>query len=161
MSYTIGEVAKLIGESPHTLRYYAKEGLLPFGTRNENGVRIFEESDLQVFYAIKCLKKAKMPLQEIRQFVQYYLEGDGTIPQRLALFKKQRDAVAQELKDLQEVYENLTFRCWFFTEAEKAGTVQIKKNLDMLNIPEDMRPLVKKYGKSLALDHAAETGDGD
>ena len=82
-------------------------------------------------------------------------------PPAARLFKKQRDAVAQELKDLQEVYENLTFRCWFFTEAEKAGTVQIKKNLDALDIPEDMRPLVKKYGKSLALDHAAETGDGD
>lgn len=161
MSYTIGEVAKIIGESPHTLRYYAKEGLLPFGTRNENGVRIFEENDLQVFYAIKCLKKAKMPLQEIRQFVRYYLEGDGTISQRLALFEKQRDEVARELQELQEVYENLTFRCWFFAEAEKAGTVQIKNHLEALDIPENMRPLVEKYGKSLALGHLPEKQDKD
>lgn len=156
MSYTIGEVAKMIGESPHTLRYYAKEGLLPFGSRNENGVRIFQENDLQVFYAIKCLKKAKMPLNEIRLFVQYYLEGDRTISQRRALFEKQREVVVKELQDLQEVYDNLTFRCWFFAEAEKAGTVQIKHHLEQLDIPGDMLPLVKRYGKSLLLNHDAE-----
>lgn len=65
--------------------------------------------------------------------------------------------MAKELQDLQEVYENLTFRCWFFAEAEKAGTVQIKHHLETLDIPKKMLPLVKKYGKSLLLEHTNET----
>ena len=82
----------------------------------------------------------------------------GLIPfSSSALFEKQRDIVAKELQDLQEVYENLTFRCWFFAEAEKAGTVQIKHHLETLDIPKKMLPLVKKYGKSLLLEHTNET----
>lgn len=30
MTYTIGEMAKLLDVAPSTLRYYDKEGLLPF-----------------------------------------------------------------------------------------------------------------------------------
>lgn len=151
MAYTIGEIAKIIGESPHTLRYYAKIGLLPFGSRNESGNRIYEETDLEIFYAIKCLKKARMPLEQIGQFVRYYLEGDATIPQRREMFVRQRDIVKKELEEMQEVYDNLRFRCWFFNEAEKAGTVQIKQDLSTLEIPDAIKPLVNKYGSSLRL----------
>ena len=153
MAYTIGEIAKIIDESPHTLRYYAKIGLLPFGSRNENGIRIYEEKDLEFFYVIKCLKKAKMSLEQIRKFILYYLKGDSTIPQRHELFLQQRDIVKKELEELQEVYNNLQFRCWFFSEAEKAGTVHIKEILSKIDVPEEMKPLVEKYGDSLQLGH--------
>lgn len=153
MAYTIGEIAKIIDESPHTLRYYAKIGLLPFGSRDENGIRIYEEKDLEIFYAIKCLKKAKMPLEQIRKFVLYYIEGDSSISERHKLFLQQLAIVKKELEELQEVYNNLQFRCWFFSEAEKAGTVQIKKDLSKLEIPEEIKPLVEKYGDSLKLGH--------
>lgn len=153
MAYTIGEIAKIIDESPHTLRYYAKIGLLPFGSRDENGIRVYEEKDLEIFYAIKCLKKARMPLEQIRKFVIYYLKGDSTIPQRHKLFLQQRDIVKKELDELTEVYNNLQFRCWFFSEAEKAGTVQIKQNLAKMDIPEEIKPLIEKYGDSLKLGH--------
>ena len=33
MFYTIGEMAKKMGVAPSTLRYYDKEGLLPFVER--------------------------------------------------------------------------------------------------------------------------------
>lgn len=153
MAYTIGEIAKIIDESPHTLRYYAKIGLLPFGSRDENGIRVYEEKDLEIFYAIKCLKKAKMPLEQIRKFVLYYIEGDSSISERHKLFLQQLAIVKKELEELQEVYNNLQFRCWFFSEAEKAGTAQIKKDLSKLEIPEEIKPLVEKYGDSLKLGH--------
>lgn len=34
MTYTVGEMAKLLGLPPSTLRYYDKEGLLPFVARS-------------------------------------------------------------------------------------------------------------------------------
>ena len=37
MFYTIGEMAKKMGVAPSTLRYYDKEGLLPFVERSGGG----------------------------------------------------------------------------------------------------------------------------
>jgi len=45
MYYTIGEIAKKVNISPHTLRFYAKEGLLPFVERSESGIRMFKDED--------------------------------------------------------------------------------------------------------------------
>ena len=71
MSYTIGQIAELIHESTYTLRYYSKEGLLPFEKRNEHGIRVFEKEDLELFNVIKCLKATHMPIKEIKKFVHW------------------------------------------------------------------------------------------
>lgn len=47
MSYTIGQLAEKMNISAHTLRCYDKEGLLPFVTRSTNGIRMFDESDIE------------------------------------------------------------------------------------------------------------------
>ena len=52
MTYTIGEMAKLLDVAPSTLRYYDKEGLLPFMERTENGIRIFKDSDYEILKII-------------------------------------------------------------------------------------------------------------
>ena len=88
MLYTVSEMAKKLGVAPSTLRYYDKEGLLPFVERSSGGVRMFKESDLSWLSIIQCLKKTGMPIREIRKFVDWCLvdwclQGDDTIAQRL------------------------------------------------------------------------------
>ncbi|WP_418804817.1 MerR family DNA-binding transcriptional regulator, partial [Phascolarctobacterium sp.] len=39
MYYTVCEVAKRLNLSPHTIRFYSKEGLLDFVERDQNGNR--------------------------------------------------------------------------------------------------------------------------
>ena len=46
VSYSISEVAKMMGVTPSTLRYYDQEGLLP-NIKRKNGVRVFEEEDFK------------------------------------------------------------------------------------------------------------------
>ena len=46
MVYKIGQVAKKLGISAHTLRFYDKEGLLPNVKKNSAGIRVFNEADL-------------------------------------------------------------------------------------------------------------------
>lgn len=44
MGYSIGQVAKKTGLTAHTLRYYEKEGLLPFVRKNGSGAaRVFRQ----------------------------------------------------------------------------------------------------------------------
>ena len=46
MIYTVGEMAQKLGVPASTLRYYDKEGLLPFVERSSGGIRMFRENDL-------------------------------------------------------------------------------------------------------------------
>ena len=41
MGYSIGQVAKKTGLTDHTLRYYEKEGLLPFVRKTARGCACF------------------------------------------------------------------------------------------------------------------------
>ena len=61
MYYTVGETACRLGVAASTLRYYDKEGLLPFVERSSGGIRMFKESDFEWLSIIECLKKADIP----------------------------------------------------------------------------------------------------
>ena len=84
MFYTVGEMAKKLNVAPSTLRYYDKEGLLPFVERSGGGIRMFKDSDFEWLSIIECLKKTGMPIKEIKHFIDWCIEGDSTIDQRLA-----------------------------------------------------------------------------
>lgn len=55
--YTVGEMAKRLGISASALRYYDREGLLPFVERSGSGMRMFKDSDYEWLQIIECLKK--------------------------------------------------------------------------------------------------------
>lgn len=57
MGYTVGEMAKMIEVPASTLRYYDKQGLLPFVERSPGGIRLFQEKDYEWLQIIICLKK--------------------------------------------------------------------------------------------------------
>lgn len=75
MVYTIGEMAKMLGVPASTLRYYDKEGLLPFVERSSGGIRQFQESDIEWLRVIGCMKKAGMSIKDIRQELKQQPEG--------------------------------------------------------------------------------------
>ena len=97
MGYSIGQVAKKTGLSTHTLRYYEKEGLLPFVRKNGSGLRVFADSDIGWLEMIECLKGVGMPLKGIKQYIDWYREGDTTLPERLEMFKRQKQNLEQQM----------------------------------------------------------------
>ena len=66
MAYTVGEMAKILHVAPSTLRYYDKEGLLPFVERSSGGIRLFKDSDFEWLSMIECMKQTGMPIKEIK-----------------------------------------------------------------------------------------------
>ena len=84
------------------LRYYDKQGLLPFLKRNEKGDRVFDESALKFLEMILCLKNTGMPLKEIKQFVEWSMNGEGTLPQRLDMMKQQEASVLKQIQDTEQ-----------------------------------------------------------
>jgi len=147
MYYTIGEIAKKINVSPHTLRFYAKEGLLPFVERSESGIRMFKDEDFQWLTIIECLKKTGMPIKDIKTYMDWLIEGDSTIDKRLEMFKKQKEAVEKQIEELKETLKLLEYKCWYYETAKKAGTCAVLNTIKMEDIPEEIRPVKENLKK--------------
>lgn len=139
MIYTVGEMAKLLGVPASTLRYYDKEGLLPFVERSPGGTRIFQEKDYEWLQVIECLKKTGMPLKDIRTYIEMAMEGDETIQSRLELIYRQREAVRAQMAELQKTLDTLDFKCWYYETAKEAGTTAVPRNMPLEEIPEQYR----------------------
>ena len=138
MAYTVGEMAKRLDVPASTLRYYDKEGLLPFVARSPGGMRMFQDADLEWLKVIGCLKKAGMSIKNIRVYIELAMQGDETIDQRLELFRNQR------LTELQETMETLEYKCWFYETAQEAGTVVAPQSMTVEDIPEEHRKTYRR-----------------
>lgn len=141
MSYTIGEVAEKMALTPYTLRYYEREGLLPFVERNANGIRIFKEADLGVLRLIECLKAAGMPIKGIKTFIDWYMEGDSTLEQRRDMFYDRKRILEEQLDSLKKTLDAINYKCWFYDTAIAAGTASVPRNMKPENLPKEIRIL--------------------
>lgn len=144
MFYTVGEMAKKLNVAPSTLRYYDKEGLLPFVERSSGGIRMFQDSDFEWLSIIECLKKTGMPIKEIKRFIDWCIEGDSTIDKRLALIDQQREAVLHQLKQIQDTLDMLDYKHWYYETAKKAGTCDVHKTMPEADIPEKYHAVIKR-----------------
>lgn len=153
MSYTIGQVAKKTGISAYTLRYYDREGLMPFVKRNASGRREFTDENLDLIDLITCLKHTGLQLSEIREFIQLTMQGDATLPTRLNIFKQQQEAVRKQIEQSKKYLAKLDYKVRFFTAACEAGTeAAVSGNCEMPDQPIviDDRLRIKKSPRSLA-----------
>ena len=139
MIYTVGEMAKVLNVNTSTLRYYDSEGLLPFVERSSGGMRMFSEKDYEALMVINCLKKSGLSIREIKQFIEWAMQGDETIEQRLELFTTRREAVVKQIAELQQTLQLLNYKCWYYEVAKEAGTEDAVKNIPLEDIPEDIR----------------------
>ena len=141
MVYTVGEMAKLLEVPSSTLRYYDKEGLLPFVERSSGGIRMFQETDFEWLQIISCMKKAGMSIRDIRQYIELAMQGDDTIGLRLQMFRRQRDALKAQIAEMERTLETVEYKCWFYETAQAAGTVDVPKNMPDDKVPERFRAI--------------------
>ena len=123
--YTIKDAARIMNVPASTIRYYDKEGLLPFIERQESGCRVFSEKNMEALRIIDCLKKTGMSIKEIRQFSQWLEQGDASLRQRYEMFLERRRVVEEQLAKLQEVLNTINYKCWYYERAIAAGTEKI------------------------------------
>lgn len=144
MLYTVGEIAKVLGVPASTLRYYDKEGLLPFVERSSGGIRMFSQKDYEWLKVIECLKQSGLSIREIRNFIHMAMEGDSSLSGRLELFQTRRDAVKKQLEDMQETLALLEYKCWYYEQAMKDGTEEKVRSLSPEQLPQIYREIQEK-----------------
>lgn len=144
MAYTVSEMARLLGIPASTLRYYDKEGLLPFVKRSPGGIRMFQEKDYEWLKMIGCLKRAGMSLKDIREYILLSLQGDSTIAQRLELFRKQKETLTRQMEELKQTMQALDDKCWYYETAAESGSPEAPVNMSAAQVPDQFCCLVKK-----------------
>ncbi|WP_429472341.1 MerR family transcriptional regulator [Neobacillus sp. B4I6] len=127
-TYSISEVAKELNLTVYTLRYYDKEGLIPFVERTPSGIRVFKESDIDALKVIECLKATGMPIKEIKTFIDWCSDGNSTLQQRYDMFLDRKAHVEAQMEELKKTMEVIEHKCLYYKTALDAGTEDIHKN---------------------------------
>lgn len=136
--FTIGQVSEMFGLPISTLRYYDKQGLFPKMQR-VSGIRKFSDSEIEALRIIECLKKSGLEIKDIKQFMNWCIEGSSTYPQRKELFEKQRQTVEVEIEHLNKVLDMLKFKCWYYEQAIQNGDEEKLRAMIPDNLPEEIK----------------------
>lgn len=125
MNYTIKQVAEKMGITVTTLRYYDKEGLLPFVDKKPNGTRVFKDEDFEGLAMITCMKNSGTPIKDIKIYMDLCEEGDSTLKERLEFFCERKEVVQRQIDELNKVMENINHKVWYYETAIESGTEAI------------------------------------
>ena len=104
----IGEVAKLIGISPKTIRYYHEIGLLAEPKRTGGGYRLYTAQDLLRLQRIRRLRSLGLSLYHIKEIL-----GENDIEQEIMLRNALQSLVEElttqiiKLEERRELLKNL------------------------------------------------------
>ena len=119
MGYTVKAMAEKSKLSPHVLRYYEKEGLLPHVKRTKGGIRHYSDEDLEWLGLICCLKNTGMSIKQIRDFVDLSLQGEETLKDRCEMLIEHRHEVEAHIKEMNRHLEVVDHKIAYFSNQYK------------------------------------------
>ena len=80
-----------------------------------------------------------LPIKDIKTFIDWCVEGDATIGQRLGLIDRQRQRVLEQIQQLQETLQVLDYKHWYYEKAREAGSCAIHDSLTEADVPAPLR----------------------
>lgn len=114
MEYSIKEAAQHLGLTPHTLRYYEQEGLLPALKRDQHNNRIYSEGDIEWLRFIRCLRDTDMSIAEMKNFVELSLQGEHTVKERLQILQEHKRHIEEKLVEMTGFLEKINGKvAWY------------------------------------------------
>ena len=116
MGYSVKAMAEKVNLSPHVLRYYEKEGLLPHVKRTQGGIRHYSDEDMEWISLICCLKNTGMSIKQIREFVALSEKGDCTLKQRCDMLIAHKSDVEEQMRQMQKHIDKVTHKIAYFTD---------------------------------------------
>ena len=135
--YTIKDVSEKIGLSASAIRYYDKEGLLPFVHRSAGGYRLFCDKDINLLEVIECLKKTNMPIKDIKRFTECIRMGDDSLEERYEMFIERKKIVENQIEELKRTLEVIEYKCRYYKTALIAGTEAIHNDCECEGCPNN------------------------
>ena len=101
-TYSIKEVAALVGLPASTLRYYEDVSVIPAIARDpSSGHRIYQEDDLELLTWVSCLSASGMSIADMREYVRSGLGGERDISEFITLLEQQDERLREEAQILE------------------------------------------------------------
>lgn len=137
MEYSVKAVAGKVNLSPHVLRYYEKEGLLPQIKRTKSGIRQYSDADLDWIGLICCLKNTGMSIKQIRDFVTLSQQGPETLQTRCEMLKNHKSGVERNIEEMNRHLAKVTHKIDYFTRQYEDYITATKSELNSECIPSE------------------------
>ena len=103
----IGQLARLAGVKPDSVRFYERNGLLPKPARAANGYRAYDEAALKRLRFIKKAQSLGFTLDEVRRILSLRGQGSATCRSVLAIAEATLAETETKLRDLQKFRDSL------------------------------------------------------
>ena len=130
-TYSIKEVAALVGLPPSTLRYYEDVSVIPAIARDpSSGHRIYTEGDLELLTWVACLSASGMSIADMREYVRSGLGAERDVAEFISLLEQQ-DARLQEEAQIIELRREFLRTKIAYWRAMKSGDAPEAERLDM------------------------------
>lgn len=124
---TIREVGRRYGITQDALRYYERIGMIPTVTRTARGIRDYGAEDLAWVELALCMRSAGLSVEAISEYVRLAQLGDGTVGDRLALLKEQREGLLERQRQIAQALERLNYKIDRYEDALKTGVLNWTK----------------------------------
>lgn len=124
---TIKEVSKKFGISADVLRYYERAGMIPPVSRTAGGIRDYQDEDLRWVELALCMRSAGLPVEVISEYVRLAQSGESTIPDRLALLRKQQEILSEQQRQIGMTLDRLNHKITVYEKALKTGRLNWEK----------------------------------
>ena len=143
---TVRQLAERTGVSPHTLRYYEREGLIPGVARRSNGHRSYNREHVFWVGFVRRLRATGMSIGEIREYAELVRAGDTSLRERQTLLARHRERLEARISELEDNLELLALKQRFYRGCEESGD------------RDDFLVFLERHGR--ALDGSRRDGGG-
>lgn len=113
--FKIGQLAKLAGVTPDTIRYYEKQQMMDHEVRTEGGFRLYSDNDLQRLKFIRYGRQLGFSLEAIRELLSIRVDPEHHTCQESKNIVQNRltevDAMIAELQHMQRSLKRLNDAC--------------------------------------------------
>lgn len=131
MTYSTSEVAKKLGLSKDTLRYYEKEGLLPPVGRNQYGHRAYTDSDVEWIFLIRCLRDTDMQISKIKKYVNLLMSSESnSIFQRRDILLEHERLIKEKIMSYQNLLQLIEKKVEFYDKSLNSTCPETAKCID-------------------------------
>jgi DNA-binding transcriptional MerR regulator len=105
---TIGQLAGQTSTNVPTIRYYEEIGLLPDAQRAPNGHRYYLNADIKRLGFIKRCRDFGFPIEQVREMVKLFDDGDGPCVEVRDLAQTQLELVRAKIEQMRQLEAKLT-----------------------------------------------------
>lgn len=124
----IGELAQASGTKAETIRYYEREGILPYADRTDSNYRDYSKDHLATLTFVRRARELGFSMAQVRELLALSDRDDKPCQDVDRLARSQIDEVQRKIDDLTAMRDELS-RMLAACDTDKIGQCRIVESL--------------------------------